>query len=114
MLLYTITRDKLCPELGEEGTSLLVGMLVTPHQPEAALEGKQARDMDKLKARARYICMYVMMCRASYGGGARDMDKLKARARYICMYVMMCRVSYGGGLGTWINSRLGLGIYVCM
>ena len=47
--------------------------------------GGVARDMDKLKARARYICMYVMMCRVSYGGVARDMDKLKAKT--VCMYV---------------------------
>lgn len=50
-----MTRHKLCSEWREEGAGLLVGMLATPHASGEELEGKQARDMDRLKAKARYV-----------------------------------------------------------
>ena len=65
VLLYIMTRDKMCVGLGEGGVTLLVGMLATPNFQGEELEGRHARDWEKVKEQARfvlvseYICMWI-------------------------------------------------------
>jgi len=55
VLLYVMTRDKMCSSLGEGGVTLLVRMLATPTFLGEELEGKQAKDWEKVKEQARSV-----------------------------------------------------------
>ncbi len=85
VLLYVMTRDKLCTNLGEGGVNLLVGMLATPTCDQDQLEGREARDWQKVHDQARYVyCVYVCMCTVCMCMHLLMIDRVYLQ---VCMYV---------------------------